>query len=78
MSKEDLNDYVEIALSFRMVCKYSSKISIKNYSFRLFRNIGNLFNIFVMLQNQFYHQIIKHQLLILLYLSLLQPMLLMN
>jgi hypothetical protein len=31
MSKEDLNDYVEITLSFRMVNKYSSKISIKYF-----------------------------------------------
>jgi hypothetical protein len=35
MSKEDLNDYVEIALSFRMVCKSLSKISIKIFLIKI-------------------------------------------
>jgi len=35
MSKEDLNDYVEIALSFRMVNKCSSKILIKYFCIQI-------------------------------------------
>ncbi len=31
ISKEDLNDYIEIALSFRTVCKYYSYLSINNF-----------------------------------------------
>ncbi|CAM4853600.1 unnamed protein product [Rotaria socialis] len=34
MSKEDLNDYVEISLSFRMVCKYPSSLFLKS-SFKI-------------------------------------------
>jgi len=75
MSKEDLSDYVEIALSFRMVCKYPSKISInKTFSLRLLLNIVNLFNIFVMQRNQ----MDKHLLQIPLYSYPFQLMLLMN
>jgi len=75
MSKEDLSDYVEIALSFRMVCKYPSKISInKTFSLRFLLNIVNLFNIFVMQRNQ----MDKHLLQIQLYSYPFQLMLLMN
>jgi hypothetical protein len=74
MSKDDLSDYVEIALSFRMVCKYPSNISIKLFSLRLLLNIVNLFNIFVMQRNQ----MDKHLLLIQLYSYPSQRMLLMN
>jgi hypothetical protein len=63
MSKEDLSDYIEIALSFRMVRKYPSKISInKTFSLSLLLNIVNLFNIFVMQRNQMDKHLLQIQL----------------